>query len=166
MKGSMSSKSLLPFLITIMPIINIAIELPTNAVKAVRCHTPVGLSEAGRLLLDYYTNPISIFDLVSFGDIETLAPSQENTTHVHPPTAKKNKKPVLKEYDYEMYDDRDAFISENRTGSQSLFLYSYKTNRWEFWDRRFSLPHGWAELTNEFITNCENSRTVRCPQTP
>ena len=131
---------------------NIALEFPTNIVKAVRCHSPVELFEVGRLLLNYHSNPVSVFDLVSFGDIDTLTASVSDIAHVpdKPTVRKENGKTVILDHVYEKYEDREDFVNNNRTSPSFLFLYSFKTNRWEFFDRIF--PHvGWSPLTDAII---------------
>jgi hypothetical protein len=134
---------------------NIAIELPTYVIKAVRCHSPVGLSDIGHLLLDHYTNPISIFDLVSFGDIDTLAATTDDTIYVPAPIQQKKGKRILNPYVFEMYSDRNEFADANRTEPRFLFMYSYRTNRWEFLDRSLPSTSGWIDLTKWFIKDQE-----------
>jgi len=133
---------------------NIAIELPTYAITAVRCYSPVGLSDMGRLLLDHHTNPISIFDLVFFGDIDTLTATKDGIIYV-PRRTKQKKGKIVEVYAFEMYSGRNVFTDENRTDARLLFMYSYRTNRWEFLDRSRPSTSGWIDLTKWFINDQE-----------
>ena len=55
----------------------IAIELPDGSVESIYCHWDGYPEGNGRTLLDHYTLPEKVQDLINLGSISSLAPTLE-----------------------------------------------------------------------------------------
>jgi len=119
-------------------IANIALEYPTYQVKAVRCLAPTELSELRQILANY-TNIFNVFELVDFGDIDTLTSSSAGIVRVpmpdYPIYRYEPYGKIRQDYPYEIYVNRDVFVENNRTGAVVLCLYVVGVNEWVFFEK-------------------------------
>jgi len=131
--------------------INISMEYPTYQIKAVQCLAPPDLVEVRRLLLEFTatSNPLQVFDLVDDGDIAVLATAIEDVVRVpapdYPLILKEGRRKVKKDHPHELYDDRDEFVTKNRSDATLLFMYVLLTKTWFYFDMN-APSNGWLPL--------------------
>jgi hypothetical protein len=112
----------------------IAIENKDGSVSQVYCHWDGYLSGVGKTLIDHYTTPDQVCDLISHGDISSLG-NTIGTLHPFSPAEAK-----MSVADYAaLYDNMTTFYGRDRGEAN--------TGPYKFWDfEMYRMTHQYAEF--------------------
>jgi hypothetical protein len=126
----------------------IGVKLNDNIVKTIYCHWDGYPEHNGKLLVENYTSPASVFELMELGDLSTLAATPDKCQAYH----RDKKEP------YGMVEARDINQSEltgagNDYGVDYVYLYNEEFE-WEC--HRLDYPAGVlvpVEILSELALN-------------
>jgi len=97
----------------------IALEFADGTIGQVYCHWDGYLAHNGKILLENYTNPFILRDLIDLGSLSSLRP-QIGTKH---PFSSYDVKDMTQEQFYKLYGDMCTFYGRDRGEGQSDATY-------------------------------------------
>ena len=125
----------------------IGIKLKDNIVKTIYCHWDGYPAHAGKLLVDNYSTPATITELMELGDLSSLAESPDQCKAYH----RDRNEP------WGMVEPRDTDVSELGTLANDYgvdYVYIYNENfEWECSRRNLSGTLTPLEILSELALN-------------